>query len=94
MILSGDKKEEYRDLSPYWHARFRNIYPLIPADNPRHIIVETIIFSNGYAKDRRQFEIKFEGIYIGHGLIDWGASPEKQYFILQLGSIIQCNCKS
>ena len=29
MILSGEKKEEYRDVSPYWKQRFSKIFPCI-----------------------------------------------------------------
>ena len=50
---------------------------------------DTITFSNGYAKDRPQFEIEFKGIKIGEGNPDWGAEPGKKYFVLKLGNIIK-----
>lgn len=43
MILSGNKKEEYRELSDYWKKRFLKV---------RDEHVDNITFSNGYKKDR------------------------------------------
>lgn len=30
MILSGEKKEEYRELKPYYISRFKNIFDMHP----------------------------------------------------------------
>ena len=49
---------------------------------------DTITFSNGYAKDRDQFEIELKGISIKEGNPDWGAEPGKKYFVLELGNLI------
>jgi len=49
---------------------------------------DTITFSNGYAKDRDQFIVKFEGIEIKEGKAEWGAEPGKKYFVLKLGKTI------
>ena len=67
MILSGQKKQEYRELSDYWKKRFEKMFPLEWNGETYFPIMETIIFSNGYAKDRRQFEIEWEGTMIGKG---------------------------
>jgi hypothetical protein len=92
MILSGEKKQEYRDLSSYWEARFEKLFPKDFKGEMYFPIVETIIFSNGYAKDRRQFEIEWKGTYKGTGREDWGAEKGKHYFVLQLGNVLQSNC--
>ena len=75
MILSGEKKEEYRDIKPYWTKRFNNF------------CFETITFSNGYSKNRDQFEIEVFGLSIKTGLKKWGAEKDKLYFVLILGNI-------
>lgn len=94
MIKSGEKKEEYRDISKHREKRFRKmlckysfymIYIKREFWFPSQII---ICFSNGYSKNRDQFKIKCTGLRIGKGKEEWGADPDKQYFILSLGNII------
>lgn len=87
MILSGEKKEEYRECSPYWIKRLRITRIKIKGSlyHPTDII---ICFSNGYQKDRDQFYIECKGLSVGYGRINWGAKMEQQYFILCLGNII------
>ena len=79
MIRSGEKKEEYREMSDYWKTRMRNV---------RKHGVKTITFSNGYAKDRDQFVIDLKYISIRTGLKEWGAEPGEVYFVLHLGENI------
>lgn len=52
MILSGEKKEEYRESKPYYTTRFKNLWQgsLIGYDAERRIR-----FRNGYAKDSPSF---------------------------------------
>lgn len=53
----------------------------------------TITFSNGYATHRPQFEIEFKGLEIRGGNPEWGAEPNKKYFVLKLGEILNdVNC--
>ena len=56
MILSGEKKEEYREIKPYWNRVF-STYIKIKGKvyHPSDVIIR---FSNGYAKNRRQFDIE------------------------------------
>jgi len=79
MILSGEKREEYREITDYWKARMRSA-KLNQIDN--------ITFSNGYSKNRKQLIVKLEYISIRSGLKVWGAVPNKVYFVLHLGRII------
>lgn len=79
MILYGEKKEEYRDISDYWKVRFKNV---------KKLGIETIIFSNGYAKNRRQMMVNIKFIKIGSGVTEWGAEHGKSYFVIVLGEII------
>ena len=48
---------------------------------------DSIIFSNGYAKDRPQFEIELKSIKIAEGKPEWGAEDGVKYFVLELGEI-------
>jgi hypothetical protein len=85
MIKSGEKKEEYRDISAYWtgilgaHIKIKKRYY-----HPSSVI---ICFSNGYAKNRPQIFIECKNLWLGKGKKEWGAS-EMQQFILSLGKIV------
>jgi len=91
MIYNGEKTEEYRDIKPYWYSRLWGLFP----QNVRNVvydpIIETITFSNGYQKKRKQFEIEFKGIQKAKGKEQWGAIKGKDYYVLQLGKIINNN---
>lgn len=52
-------------------------------------IFDTITFSNGYKKDRPQFEIELKSIKIDTGNTRWGAIENEKYFVLELGNIIR-----
>jgi len=86
MILSGEKREEYRKISPYWDRIFKLSYPRIKGKYYLPSDVK-ICFSNGYKKDRDQFCAQLIGVHIGYGLEKWGAIPGERYYILSLGDI-------
>lgn len=86
MILSGEKKEEYREISAYWTRVFSSHVRIKGMNyHPSDVI---ICFSNGYSKDRRQFKIECNGLRVGRGRYSWGGSEDKQFFILSLGNIV------
>ena len=76
LILSGEKKEEYREIKPYWEKR------LIGKKYDR------IIFRNGYGSYAPWFAIELKGITQGNGKSEWGAEEGKRCFVLSLGEII------
>nr|DAS17119.1 MAG TPA: ASCH domain protein [Caudoviricetes sp.] len=76
MILSGIKTEEYREIKPYWTKRFYS---------KRY---HYICFRNGYARDAPSLTIELKTIRFGTGKPEWGAEPNKKYFVLYLGKII------
>lgn len=95
MILSGGKKEEYREIKPYWTARFLKWlgYPKsVEADvlellskmdtrKPREVL-----FRDGYSADSPSFTAMCT-LRIGTGKEEWGARPGKRYFVLTIHSI-------
>lgn len=85
MILSGEKTEEYRDITIYWFSRLFDYVACIPHSKR----FDTITFSNGYSKNRPQFVIEFKGIEIREGNPEWGVVPWEKYFVLKLGSVIK-----
>lgn len=83
MILSGEKKEEYREIKPYWTKRFFNKDGSTKDYN-------IIRFKNGYNPDSPMFDIDFKGIRIGKGKPEWGGD-EYNVYIISLGDIIKYN---
>jgi hypothetical protein len=75
MIASGEKKEEYREIKPYWIKRLRNRE------------YQAIKFRNGYAKDSPTIMVELKTMSRGLGIVEWGA-PEHPVFILHLGEIL------
>lgn len=82
MILSGEKKEEYRNFSKYYKKRFLNMWGYAAHwDEPKQIA-----FRNGYRKDSPSF-VATCTLGIGFGKEEWGAEYGKQYYILTIRSI-------
>lgn len=54
MILSGEKKEEYRDITDYYTARFRNVWGYPAYWGEAH----QLKFRNGYAKNAPEFVVE------------------------------------
>ena len=75
LIASGEKKEEYREIKPYWRTR------LVGKRFDR------IIFRNGYSKDSPTVVVELKEILTGLGVIEWGAPESTSVFILRLGNI-------
>jgi hypothetical protein len=76
MILSGEKKEEYRDIKPYFNVRLLN---------KSYDYVE---FTNGYGKDKPQILVEYKGLQSSLGIELWGAPLGKVVYIIKLGSIV------
>lgn len=86
MILSGEKKEEYREIKPYYDSRFEKLWQgsLIGGKAERKIM-----FRNGYSKNCSSF-IATCTISKGTGNQEWGAEPGKQYYVLQIHEVNKC----
>lgn len=80
MILSGEKKEEYREKRPYYTSRFQNLWKgsLIGGN-----AVREIMFRNGYSRNSPSFIAKCS-LSIGAGKEEWGADPGKKYYVLKI----------
>lgn len=72
MIASGEKKEEYREIKPYYDSRFQRFgEPFV------------IRFRAGYSKESPLMEC----MVIANkrtGVEAWGAVPGKQYYVLAI----------
>ena len=111
MIASGEKKEEYREICPYWANRLLDDHPL-PVKGywdsviPRHLSQRTkypyintlifwygtrgyeqVCFHLGYTKTTMTYAI--DGIDERTGREEWGAEPNREYFVIKLGERIE-----
>lgn len=91
MILSGEKKEEYREIKQYYASRFYSNYiesgtglEWVLNNNP--IVYEEIIFRNGYRKDSPKIKC-YCYISKGYGKQEWGAELNKEYYVLKILSV-------
>ena len=74
MILSGDKKEEYREIKPYYTTRFYK---------PEFTGSFNVLFRNGYSGQARFLEAACS-LDIGEGRPEWGAEPGVRYYRLHI----------
>ena len=86
MIKSGEKKEEYREIKPYWTKRFCHALYDLELGNSSKTLYKgqgTVIFQNGYQKNapRIKCDIRLKQDY---GFVDWGAAPFKTYYVLEI----------
>ena len=77
MILSGEKKEEYREIKPYWNKRLK--FASFP---------NTIIFKNGYSKSAPTIIVEMSGLSIGKAKPEWSDNWQGDVFVIKLGNII------
>ena len=102
LIKAGVKKEEYREIKPFWEKRlldykeikadakalaFKRYVLCIPydvcKDYPRGY--DSLVFTLGYPKaddTERRLVFKNPKIRIGTGKPEWGANPNKEYFVI------------
>lgn len=92
MIASGEKKQEYREIKPYYTSRFNNEFdkmlnPIVPynveRDLRKYSLWVNVIFRNGYSKQSPTIKCHCK-IRIGTGLQGWGAEPNKEYYVLDI----------
>ena len=67
MIVYEGKREEYRDIKPFWEKRL--------AHNFTHVR-----FRRGYTKTTAEFRLN--GIRTGEGRLKWGGIPRKKVFVI------------
>jgi hypothetical protein len=99
MIASGEKKEEYREIKPYYTSRIAKIWC-----NNYHCgeyykreeikFIEffkmkgqmdfgVVIFRNGYSAKSRRIVTNCS-LRIGTGNTEWGAEAEKEYYVFSI----------
>lgn len=95
MILSGEKKEEYREIKPYWTKRFEKEFfgqeltdDRIKALKKYTTLPSEIVLRNGYSKDSPYINCWCR-LTVGQGKQEWGAEPGKEYYVLTILEILE-----
>ncbi len=91
MIKAGIKKEEYREIKPYYDSRFGNaIYGLPLKFISQELKEKTfgkkdfdVKFTNGYGYSVPDLYCKCT-LKIGQGKSEWGAELNKEYYVLEI----------
>lgn len=95
MIKAGEKKEEYREVKPYWTKRFENVVLMLSnlsQEDMDYLCIKNdynkteIILKNGYSKNSPSLKCKVS-ISIGKGNPKWGAEEGKLYYVLKILSV-------
>lgn len=94
MIMAGEKKEEYRQVKPYWTVRV--VHWLGHTDSEKELVLELlrertqearpVILQNGYGSSVPEVEAMCT-VSIGPGREEWGAAPGKEYFRFHIEKI-------
>lgn len=97
MIVSGEKKEEYREIKPYYDSRFMNAFGFLLVGGQMaygEAVTEEIrkpwpvpvVFRNGYSKGSPEVVCKCT-LYFGKGKPEWGAEPGVLYYVLKIEKV-------
>lgn len=91
MILDGEKKEEYREIKPYYDKRFKKIMQsnecsYYKEDNGLPTFY--VELRNGYSRKSPYLVAKVV-LSMGEGNPRWGAEKGKRYYILRIKDVIR-----
>lgn len=99
LILSGEKKEEYREIKDYWWKRLCTVgavkYSMATIFNNGEQVdslfkdYTKIVFRNGYSKNAPEIHVKCLGICTGVARPEWSDNWNGKVFIIKLGQIIE-----
>lgn len=105
MILSGEKRDEYRDIKPHWIQRLiwlkeeesydtvidvlENCPEDFEGDDAGFRHYDAVLFRNGYSKNAPEMLLEFHGVRSDFGIERWGGNPNKRTFVIKLGEIIE-----
>lgn len=86
MIVSGEKKEEYRDISEYWIKRIVNEKK---RQGITHILDKglRVCIRAGYGKDSPAAMLTLAKVDYGPGRPEWGAEPHGKYIRLHIETV-------
>ena len=98
MILLGEKKEEYREIKPFYDSRIMSelngsTHTFISANamkfflSTHKVSIGQVKFRNGYTSTSPEMIAECT-IRIGTGKKEWGADPDTEYYVLEIKKIV------
>ncbi|MGN0346940.1 MAG: ASCH domain-containing protein [Lachnospiraceae bacterium] len=89
-LLSGEKKEEYREIKPYYTTRLQKVFPFtrvfrLPIQDG---VTRPVSFKIGVSPKAPSFTADCY-LKIGGGQEKWGADPAQWYYVLTVCQITQ-----
>ncbi len=90
MIVSGEKREEYRAPTAYWKKRFINEAKRQNLERPGEVKGfkgVRVRIRAGYSRQAPQAELTLETIHTDEGRKEWGAEPGVRYLVLHIKSV-------
>lgn len=89
MIVAKEKPEEYREISPYYKSRFKNLFDMFPYSYiPTGLDRKELILRNGYSRNSPSCMIT-ASLDINTGKPEWGAEKDKEYYVLKIHDVEQ-----
>lgn len=89
MILSGVKKEEYREITERGSKQLSNPYYLCGFKNSQYKEYDTVTFLNGMKPKTPTIVVECKGIEIGNAVPEWSDNWQGLVFKIKLGKIIE-----
>lgn len=89
MISSGEKKEEYREIKPYWETRLELSKLALVVTRFKEF--DYVLFTNGYSKNSPQMKVECLGIELGHSKPEWCDGVEDFFYVIKLGEVVWDN---
>lgn len=81
MILSGEKKEEYREIKGYWMKRLFD-------KEGEPIRFDIVRFKNGYGKNSPVMDVAYKGVDIKEPIGKWSGNAKGRHYAIYLGNIL------
>jgi len=86
MIESGEKKEEYREIKPFWMKRLMDANDP-DGDGASFKKFDQVKFVYGYTKRTMTFDIAYMKVATGN--MKWGAIPGEVYYVIGIGKRVE-----
>lgn len=87
MIKAGVKKEEYREVKPYWSTRLMNDNPIAGTTSMKQF--DIIRFRNGYSPDSPVIDVECLDVGISSTpKPEWSDNAQGTFYTLYLGKIL------
>lgn len=83
MIISGEKKEDYREIKQYYDSRFQNYFYNGKIRISKNLVDKEVVFRNGYEKTSPKVKCLIH-LTKGEGKKEWGAIQGKKYYVLEI----------